>query len=161
MAEETAQEPMAQLYDRFLGRSAVGMFLLALLFALTAYEQSVVVDLPAAAKYAGKGLAILIVVLVGPVTFQVYRRKRSFVSNCDEPEGFLTNAFQKAAMRAFTGGFVILIVLNVMLDKEVVSWPAAVIVPAFLSFQLGIASLSFFLDNIGDEDDEFDEEEGA
>lgn len=161
MSEEKAQEPMAQLYDRFLHRSAIGMFLLALLFAVTAFEQSGVGEVPSVLKYAEKAIAILIIVFVGPVTFQVYRRKRSFVSTCEEPEGFLTSAFQRAAMRAFTGCFILLIVLNVLLEKETVDWPAAVIVPALLAFNLGAASLSFFLDNLGDDDDDFAEEDGA
>ncbi|MBO6505017.1 MAG: hypothetical protein JJ850_16515 [Kordiimonadaceae bacterium] len=161
MSEDKAPEPMAQLYDRFLNRSAIGMFLLALLFALTAFEQSAAGELPGALKYAEKAIAILIIILVGPITFQVYRRKRSFVSTCDEPEGFLTSSFQKAAMRAFTGSFILLIVLNVLLEKEAVDWPAAVIVPALLAFNLGVASLSFFLDNLEDDEDDFAEEEDA
>lgn len=161
MSDEKAQEPMAQLYDRFLNRSAIGMFLLALLFAFTAFEQSTAAEVPSAVKYAEKAIAIVIIVIVGPVTFQVYRRKRSFVSTCDEPEGFLTSAFQKAAMRAFTGSFILLIVLNVLLEKGAVNWPAAVIVPALLAFNMGVASLSFFLDNLGDDEDDFGEEEGA
>lgn len=158
MSSAKEQEPMAQLYDRFLNRCAISMFLLALLFAYSAAEQLLGSELPAFLMYGEKAVAILILVLCGPVTVKVYMRKRSFVSTCDEPEGFLTAAFQKAAMRTFTGSFVLLMVIYVLLDKAVVDWPAGVLVSGLLAFNMIVASGSFFFDSFADSDDDFDEE---
>ncbi len=159
MADEKDAEPMAQLYDRFLNRSAVGMFLVALMFAYSAVEQVLGGNLPLFLNYAEKMLAILVVIVVAPVTFKVYWRKRSLLGSCSEPEGFLTTIFQKAATRAFTGGFLALMVLYVLFEKQMVSWPAAVLVPALLAFNLMVASVSFFLDNLSDDESDFDDED--
>lgn len=161
MSEEKVTEPMAQLYDRFLNRSAIGMFLVALLFALSAGEQLLGDEMPTVLSYAEKALAFLIIILVAPVTFKVYWRKKTLLGTCDEPEGYLTASFQKAAMRAFTASFLVMLTLYVLYDKQVIDWSAAAVVPALLAFNMLVASGSFLFDNLSGDEDDFDDEADA
>ena len=151
----------AQIIDSFMQRTALGGFLLALAYAMSA---AMLVTSPEVAEVLDNlqlGLGILVILVVFPAFLRIVKLRRRSGSDCEETDGYIVAMFKKASTNAFSLTFVFLIIMQVVTEKIQTGLPASFFVDIILAFTLGVFSITFFMLVRSDSDeteDDFDTE---
>ena len=151
----------AQIIDSFMQRTALGGFLLALAYAMSA---AMLVTSPEVAEVLDNlqlGLGILVILVVFPAFLRIVKLRRRSGSDCEETDGYIVAMFKKASTNAFSLTFVFLIIMQVVTEKIQTGLPASFFVDIILAFTLGVFSITFFMlvRSVSDEtEDDFDTE---
>jgi len=151
------KETGAQLYDRFLNRTALSMIMLAVVYALDASRFFAADDIASIMKRAEGILGILLMVNLLPVMLKLMWFKFKHMPGCNDPDGFVASTFKEAAVRGFTTGFIAMIVAMKLSEKIFADWPATIFLNIVLALMLGVLGVSFLVANREQElDDNFD-----
>lgn len=155
-------ETGAQLYDRFQHRSAISMFMLALAYVIDVARAFVADDLSSLLRVPQLALAILLVLNLLPVVLKVKWVKYKRHPGCNDPDGFVANAFKEASVRGFATGFIALLIVGQASKTYLAHWSTITFVNAVLALMLGVVSISFLMATREPETaDEFDVEPDA
>lgn len=156
MADSPARTP-AQIVDTFMQRSAIGLLLIALKFAITAGAHF----LPEAAEDVIDITALLLsiaAVFVILPSFGRYLAGRKADRVCfANVESYLAEMFKEAAMRGFSATFVLLIGLHIVTDLVSLDLPIVFYLDLIIAVMTGAAALSYFMLVRSDEDDAGDD----
>ena len=154
------KENGAQLYDRFLMRTALSLLMLTLVYALDALRGFAADDIAALMARAEGILGILIVLNLLPVTIKLLWFRAKGKPGCNDPDGFMASTFNAAAVRAFAIGFVSMLVALELSRSVLSDWPATVFLNIVLALMLGVLSVSFLLASRETEaDDDFEDDD--
>lgn len=152
-----AKESTAQFYDRLVGRTTFGLFLLSLAILIDCIGYFVE---PATADmlwYGRKALTVAIVFVVAPNVFKLVMLRLKDKAACREPESFIVQVYQKASTHGFTFVMLTLVVLHGVFVNIEPTLPVQFFIKALLSATLMVTSISFYLQTrVDDEDDDFD-----
>ena len=139
------QKSAPQIYERFLQITALGTFILGIIFGLETTAYLVSDRLGEVLHEAADMLAILVVVIVLPffLHFLWYRFSKS--AACSRPEGFVIEMYKKASVNTFTFLFLLLIGLNNAEGRLLSHLPPAFFLDLILAAALIFFSGAFFL----------------
>ena len=152
------KETGAQLYDRFLHRSAISMIMLAAVYALDASRVFAGDDAASMMKRAEGILGILIMLNLLPVMIKLLWFKVKKKPGCDDPDGFVASTFKEAAVRGFSTGFIAMLVAMELSKGILADWSATMFLNVILALMLGVLSASFlFANRETGPDDDFDD----
>lgn len=143
----------AQFVDKFITRTAIGVFLVSLAYAVSVFEQLLAGEGVEILDKVGKALGIAAIVIVLPGFISLIRRRKSLNIGSDEPEGFVTDVYKRAAERAFALTFIFLLFMDVMTGRALSNLSAEVAVKMVIAVSLAIFSVSFYLFNRVSDDD--------
>ncbi len=156
MADNPAPTP-AQVVDTFMQRSAIGLLLIALKFAVTAGAHFLpevaedVVDITALL------LSIAAVFVILPSCGRYLAGRKADRTCFANVESYLAEMFREAAMRAFSATFVLLIGLHIVTDLASPDLPTVFFLDLIIAVMTGAAAISYFILVRGDQDDADDE----
>ncbi len=156
------KEPVAQFYDRFLGRVAIGLFLVAMGLGIDGLGYFVEPDVAAMLKYGRTGLSVVLMILVLPVFLKLLFLRFNNKEACQEPESFVTEVYKHASVHGFSVVMLMLIAFQVVLGPESDALPTEFYIKSILATGFLAVSISFFIQMYRSEDDDFvseDEEE--
>ncbi len=150
----------AQFVDRFMTRTALGIFLVSLAYGASVFERLLEGETVAILDKLGLALGIGAIVIVLPQFISLIKRRKSLELGSGEPEGFVTDVYKRAAERAFALTFVFLLFMDIMTGRTLSGLSAEVAIKIVIAVSLAIFSISFYLFNrVDDEDlDEFEDE---
>ena len=156
------KESPAQTVDRLLQRSAIGLFLLSLAYAMSATMYLVSDEVAGYMDRAQLALGILILLIVFPAFLKYLRLKYRRESECPATGGYIVEMFKKAGAKAFSLTFIFLIALELVAEKYLTDLPTPFFIKTILSFNLGVFSITFFrwVRDDDESDDDFDAEPG-
>lgn len=160
MSKENS-ETTAQFVDKFLHRTAIGVFLMTLAYAVSSAMYLVSAEVAVTLDVVELLLALAAVVVVLPVFIKFVRLRSKQQCNQSESDGYMAHVLNKACVKAFSFTFVFLILLEPTTEKYLTELPADFFINLILSFSLGVFSLTFFslIRSDGDEiEDDFDTE---
>ncbi len=143
-----------QLYDRFMQKTAIAFFILALNYVIDIVQYYAAEDVSKILGYLGLGGAAVIVILLFPDMVRLMRLRRQNTVSCREPEGFVVENFKKAAAKGFMITFLFLTFLKIVTKNLLADLPAAVVVNITLALLLGTVSIAFYIFNRDDGEDE-------
>ena len=153
-----AKESAAQFYDRFLGRTTFGLFLLAVALVIDCIGYFVEPEVNELLRYGRRALSVIIVVIVAPSVFRLLQLRLKDKTACREPESFMVEIYKKASMHGFTFIALTLVALQAYLGSGDSTLPAQFYIKAILGATLMVTSISFYLQTrVDDEDDDFDD----
>lgn len=161
-----SKESPAQIVERLLQRTAIGVSLLTISYAMAA-AMYVVSDQEIVALMDRLQLipSILVLLIVFPAFVKFARLKYRRESECPEADGYLVEMFKRASAMAFSLTFVFLIILELVMEKYLTDLPTPFFSNTTLAFSLGVLSIAFFRlmrgEGDGESDDNFDTEPGA
>jgi len=151
------KETGAQLYDRFLNRTALSMIMLAIVYALDASRTFAADDIASMMKRAEGILGILLMINLLPVMIKLVWFKFKRMPGCDDPDGFVASTFKDAAVKGFTTGFIAMIVALKLSEQILADWSATTFLNIILALMLSVLSISFLVANREPElDDDFE-----
>lgn len=164
-ATATNQSP-AQMVDRLLQRTAIGVSLLTISYAMAAamyvIDDQGIVDFMDRLQLVP---SILVLLIVFPAFVKFARLRYRQKSECAEADGYLVEMFKRASAMAFSLTFIFLIILELVTEKYLTDLPTPFFINATLAFSLSVLSIAFFRLAHGDgddgDDDEFDTDQGA
>lgn len=156
---KASKESPAQIVDTLLQRTAIGLFLLAIAYTMSAAMYVInnqdIVNLMDRLQLV-PSILVLLIVFPAFVKFAKLRYRRK--SECSEADGYLVEMFRRASAMAFGLTFVFLIVLELVTEKYLTGLPTPFFINATLAFSLGVLSVGFFRLARGDGDDESDDD---
>ncbi|WP_286830832.1 MULTISPECIES: hypothetical protein [Kordiimonas] len=150
------QQSAAQTLEKFMQRTAIGTFLLAVSYTIGTAEFLVSADLAETLNIIQKPIGLLVILIVAPAVWSLKRigaiKPRP---GCDEPESFVKDMLARASTLAFSITFVVLLALQVLSDKIFTDQPPAFFIGIALMVSLYVFSVSFFVlsRDTGDDDD--------
>ena len=150
---------VAEKIDQMMQRVALGVFLVAVAYAISTLKYFVGAQTSAILDNVSMVLGVVILLLVFPkfVKFVILKRKNR--EACREPEGFVVDMFNQATGKAFQFTFLFLIALEFASKSLLAELPGEFFVKATITFSLAFFSLSFFFlnraKNDGESDDDF------
>ena len=154
------EHKQAEFLDRFMRRTAIGVFLVSLAFASSALSFVVGKPLAFSLDKLELGLGLLAVIIVFPPFVKMIRRKFRDRSAVHDSDGFVADAYKRAAEKGFSLTFVFLLFMVFVSGRYFPDLPAVFFINVILAFSLGIFSITFFrrLHSNGDDasDDEFE-----
>ena len=158
---KTRQVLPAQIIDSSMQRIALGVFLMALAYTMSA---AMFVASPGVAELLDKlqlGLGILVLLIVFPAFLRIVKLRRRSGSDCEESDSYIVAMFRKASAKAFSLTFVFLVVMQIVTEKLQTDLPASFFVNLILAFTLAVFSIGFFMlvrSDSDETDDDFDTE---
>ncbi len=152
-------EPLAQFYDRFLGRVAIGLFIVAMGLGIDGIGYFVEPDVAAMLKYVRTALAIVLMILVLPVFLKLLFLRFRNKKDCQEPESFVTEVYKHASVHGFSVVMLMLIAAQVVLGLESDALPTEFYIKTILATGFLAVSISFFIQMYKSEDDDFASED--
>lgn len=153
-----AKESAAQFYDRFLGRTTFGLFLLAFALVIDCIGYFVEPGTQDLLRYGRRALSVIIVLAIGPVVLKLLWMRWKDKSSCREPESFVVEIYKKASMHGFTFIALTLVALQGYLGTVESPLPAQFFIKAILAATLMVTSISFYLQmRVEEEDDDFED----
>jgi len=168
--EPTAsKESPAQIVDRLLQRTAIGVSLLTISYSMAAamyvISDQEIVGLMDRLQFVP---SILVLLIVFPAFVKFARLRYRQKSECAEADGYLVEMFKRASAMAFSLTFIFLIILELVTEKYLTDLPTPFFINATLAFSLSVLSIAFFRlahsdgdDGDDGDDDEFDTDQGA
>ena len=102
------------------------------------------------------GLGVLAIIVVLPQFVKLIRLMARMRSGQCEPEGFVVDVYKRAAERAFAFTFIFLLFMDFMIGRFWTELPADFVIEVVIAVSLALFSLSFFLFNRDDGEDEDD-----
>lgn len=153
MAQETKSSP-AHIIERFLHRTALGTFLLAITYCLNTAGYLIEGDLADSLALVRKVLGVLVILVVLPPLISAARLGAFKPQGCDEPGDYVVLMLSRAGTMAFSLTFVFLLVVENASAHVFTDQPAAFFISAALAVSLLVFSITFFLltRDFGEED---------
>ena len=153
------RESPAQIIDRLLQRTAIGVSLMTIAYAMSAtmyvIDDEGVVDLIDTLQLI-LGILVLLVLLPAFVKYvRLYYRQKG---ECPEVDGYLVEMFRRASAMAFSLTFVFMVILEKVTEKHLTELPTPFFIDTILAFSLGVLSIAFFRVVRSDRDDEVDDD---
>jgi hypothetical protein len=148
----------AQLVDKFLQRTAIGVFLLSLSYVMSA---TVYVVGNEAVSHIGTLkliLSALVLMVVFPAFIKYLKLRLDKNKECPDTGGYVMEVSRRAGVMAFSLTFVFLIVIEWMAGGFLAGLPAPFFINAILAFTLGVFSITFYFLLRGEGDDDLDDE---
>lgn len=133
--------------DRMMQRIALGVFLVAIAYAISASKFFVNEKTANILDISSQVLGVIIIVLVLPAFLKFVIMKRKNREACSEPEGFVIEMFDKATGKSFQFTFLFLIALEFVSGNYLTNLPTEFFIKLIISVTLAIFSLSFFFLN--------------
>ncbi len=150
-----SKESPAQIVDTLLQRTAIGLFLLAIGYTMSATMYVVsdqeIVDLMDRLQLVP---SILVLLIVFPAFVRFARLRYRHKNECSEADGYLVEMFKRASAMAFSLTFIFLMTLELVTEKYLAGLAAPFFINATLAFSLGVLSVGFFRLVRGDVDDD-------
>ena len=141
---QQSEEPIAQFVDRFLQRTAIGVLLVGIAFAVSAVMCLVTDE---TAQYLDKLsllLGLIAIVFVLPVVIKMVRLKRNKQCDWSGSDSYISGVFNKACVSAFEATFIFLIILEPVTKKYLTNQPTDFFINVILSLSAGVLGLAFF-----------------
>lgn len=155
----TSDESPAQIVDRLLQRTAIGVSLLTISYSMAAamyvISDQEIVDLMDRLQLVP---SILVLLIVFPAFVKFARLRYRQKNECSEADGYLVEMFKRASAMAFSLTFIFLMILELVTEKYLTDLPAPFFINVTLAFSLGVLSIGFFRLARGDSDDESDDD---
>ncbi len=148
---------VAEQIDQMMQRVALGVFLVAVAYAISTLEYFVSAQTKDILDIVSRVLGIFILILVFPKFLKFVILRRNNREACREPEGFVVEMFNQATGKAFQFTFIFLITLEFVSKGFLADLPGVFFVKATISFSLAFFSLTFFYLNRGRNDSEPDD----
>jgi hypothetical protein len=152
-------ESPAQIVDRLLQRTAIGVSLMTVAYAMSAtmyvIDDPGVVDLVDTLQLI---LGILVLLVLLPAFFKYARLHYRQQGECPEEDGYLVEIFKRASAKAFGLTFVFMVILEKVTEKYLTELPTPFFIDTILAFSLGVLSIAFFRVVRSDRDDEVDDD---
>ncbi len=153
------QESPAQIVDRLLQRTAIGVSLMTVAYTMSAVmyviDDQEVVDLIDNLQLV---LGILVLLVLFPAFFKYTRLRYRQKGDCPEEDGYLVAMFRRASAMAFSLTFVFRVILEKATEKHLTELPTPFFIDTILAFSLGVLSFAFFRVVRSDRDDEVDDD---
>jgi cobalamin synthase len=137
----------AEQADRMMQKIALGVFLVAVAYTISAAKFFVSEDVAGVLDISSQVLGIIILIIVLPAFLRFMSMKRKNRETCREPEGFVTEIFDKATSKAFQFTFIFLIILEFVSGRYLVHLPGEFFIKLIIAVTLAIFSLTFFFLN--------------
>jgi hypothetical protein len=134
----------AEFVDAFMWRIALAVGLVSLAYASSALTFVVADSVSYYLDKVNLVLGLAAVALILPQFLKMARHKARNLSSTMEPEGFVVDAYKRAAEKAFSFTFIFLIFLDIMIENVWANLPAEFLINVIVSFSLATFSLSFF-----------------
>ena len=155
----TSDESPAQIVERLLQRTAIGVSLLTISYAMAAAMYVIndqgIVDFMDRLQLVP---SILVLLIVFPAFVRFARLRYRQKRECAEADGYLVEMFKRASAMAFSLTFIFLIILELVTEKYLTDLPTPFFINATLAFSLGVLSVGFFRLARDDGDDESDDD---
>ena len=148
---------VAEQIDRMHQRIAMGVFLVAIAYAISAIRFFVSEEVIGVLDIFSKILGITILILVLPAFLKFVNMRRKNRGACKEPEGFVIEMFNQATGKAFQFTFLFLVALEIISKNYLAHLPGEFFIKLIISVTLAIFSLSFFFLNRAGGDEETEE----
>lgn len=153
------QVSIAEQIDRMHQKIAVGVFLVAIVYAISAAQFLISEETKGILDIISKILGITILFLVLPAFLKLMNMRRKNKGACKEPEGFVIEMFNKASGKAFQFTFLFLVALEIISKNVLANLPGEFLIKLIISVTLAIFSLTFFFLNhdgdVGETEDDF------
>lgn len=143
--------------DRMHQKIAMGVFLVAIAYAISAIRFFVSEEVIGVLDIFSKILGITILILVLPAFLKFVNMRRKNRGACKEPEGFVIEMFNQATGKAFQFTFLFLVALEIISKNYLAHLPGEFFIKLIISVTLAIFSLSFFFLNRAGGDEETEE----
>ncbi len=154
-----SKESPAQIVDRLLQRTAIGVSLLTISYSMAAamyvISDQEIVGLMDRLQFIP---SILVLLIVFPAFVKFARLRYRQKNECSEADGYLVEMFKRASAMAFGLTFVFLIILEPVTGKYLTELPTPFFINVTLAFSLGVLSIAFFRSVRGDSDDQSDDD---
>ena len=149
----------AEKADRINTAVAAGMFFMALAYAAMAGELITSETVANYFNYVGKGVMIIAVIIIlwacAPLLLKLGKKRSARCNNFSDPEGFITQAFHKSCLISW---FTLFIGLSFLAGMDNLlgrlNLPVQFYLYAILSVILFVASISFFVITLTDDENE-------
>jgi hypothetical protein len=151
-------ESTAQLTDRFLQRTAIGVLVMSIAYATSAAAYLVGEELAETLDKLEMVPALLAVAIILPIFVKFVRLRANRDCATGDAGSYLAEVYKKAGLKAFSFGFVFLVILEPLTKNAFSHLPGNFFVNVILSFLLAVFGLTFLLLS-RDDDDEFDDED--
>lgn len=142
---KNSQETPAQNIEAMLQRTAIGMLVLALAYALSAAEFWLGLEAEDLIQKIQTVLSILIVFIIFPAFYKGIKTLRSCGDIQLFEDGYLPDVFKHASAQAFSFTFIFLIACEMFIKNIAIEMPPLFFIHVVQSFTLGVFSMSFFL----------------
>ena len=142
---KTEQLNPAQLADKLLNRTALGVAIVCSAYVLSVIEYFLNGLALTLAGYLQLGLTALVLIVLFPTFYNFIKMRTSNKQACSEVEGFLSNAFNRAAATSFRWTFIFLLVVEMTIKRSSLDFPTPFYIEVILAFTLGIFALTFYL----------------
>jgi len=155
------KESPAIIIDRFFQRLAIGMFILGLMYAISAANYVVEGDLKQTLSLIKRGLSFAVIIIVLPQLWKLMRLSGSDRAKCFQPDSYIVEMYKHASTMAFALTFVALIILNELSQGYFTAMPTAFFFDTALWLTVDIFALTFFISTLASDGDEMDMEDEA
>ena len=153
------KESPAQIVERLLKRTGIGLFLLAIAYTMSAAMYLIsnqdIVKVMGRLQFIP---SVLVLLVVFPAFVKFARLRYRQKNECSEADGYLVEMFKRASAMAFSLTFVFLIILEPVTGKYLTELPTPFFINVTLAFSLGVLSIAFFRSVRGDSDDQSDDD---
>ena len=144
---------IAQLAERFLHRTALGVLLMALAYALAAAMYLVSEPLEQRLDLVQLVLAMAAVIVVLPGFVRMLRVRMARGTDCADADSYIGEQFRKACVMAFSITFVVLAVAGPVSRQLPSDLPPDFYIQSVLALSLGAFSATFFVSLWRDRDE--------
>jgi len=145
MKSDAKQINPAQMADKMLNRTAMGVGIVTLAYIISVSEYFLSGMPLTIVSYIQLGLSLVVLIILFPTFVNFMKMRTSHKQACSEVEGFLSSAFNKAASTSFRWTFIFLLCVELTVKKTNIDLPLPFYVDLIMAFTLGIFSLTFYL----------------
>jgi len=145
----------AQMADKMLTRTALGVGILTLAYIIEVSEYFLSGTISRVLSYIQLGLVLVVFIVLFPTFINFMKMKAKHKHACSEVEGYLSTTFNHAASTSFRWTFIFLLCVELVTKKASFDLPLPFYVELIIAFTLGIFSLTFYL--LIRRDNEFDD----
>lgn len=145
---------MAQLADQILQRTALGVFLMAIAFAIGAGMHVVSDDTAALLDKIQLVFVVTAVIAILPTFYRYVRLRTKGECEFDETESYIGNVFNKAGVRAFGASFMMLAIAGPIGRKRLPDLSPEFFDYVVLAVSLAVFSITFFASIERDEEED-------
>ncbi|NVJ97814.1 MAG: hypothetical protein HWE25_06655 [Alphaproteobacteria bacterium] len=153
----------AQVADQFVQRTIIGMMLLSISYGGKAAMSIVPTGVVKVIAPVSVLLSVAIVLVVAPGFIRYFALRKAGGGNCPEADSYITQMYREAAVWAFSFTFILLMALGFGTELGLHTWPTAFVLNGTIALSLAALAFSFYrlTRDTDEEDDDFDQEQGA
>jgi hypothetical protein len=153
----TTAVPIAQLAENFLQRTALGVLLMALAYALAAAIYLVNDTLAQPMEWVKSGLSVGAALIVLPGFVRMLRLRMHWDCDLAEAESYIGGVFRTACVAGFCAAFVLMTLSGPLAERMPTQLPMDFYLQSILALSLGAFGVSFFAALWRDRDGEPDD----